>query len=58
MNGAFNLCRAFVAGMRERSWGRIVNFANMAGKVGNPNMSDFSASKAAVVGLTNHSAKN
>ena len=38
--------------MVERGWGRIVNFASMAGKDGNPNLSAYSASKAAVIGLT------
>jgi 2-dehydro-3-deoxy-L-rhamnonate dehydrogenase (NAD+) len=52
VNGTFNLCHAFVGGMRERGWGRIVNFASMAGKDGNPNLSAYSASKAAVIGLT------
>jgi NAD(P)-dependent dehydrogenase (short-subunit alcohol dehydrogenase family) len=52
VNGTFNLCRAFVPGMRERGWGRIVNFASMAGKDGNPNMSAYSSTKAAVIALT------
>jgi 3-oxoacyl-[acyl-carrier protein] reductase len=52
VTGTFNLCRAFVPGMRERGWGRIVNFASMAGKDGNPNLSAYSASKAAVIALT------
>jgi NAD(P)-dependent dehydrogenase (short-subunit alcohol dehydrogenase family) len=52
VNGIFNLCRAFVGGMREKGWGRIVNFASIAGKDGNPNLSAYSASKAAVIGLT------
>ena len=52
VNGTFNLCRTFVPGMRERGWGRIVNFASMAGKDGNPNMSAYSATKAAVIALT------
>lgn len=50
--GTFNLCRALVPGMRERGWGRIVNLASMAGKDGNPNLSAYSASKAAVIALT------
>jgi NAD(P)-dependent dehydrogenase (short-subunit alcohol dehydrogenase family) len=50
--GTVNTCRAFVPGMRERGWGRIVNIASMAGKDGNPRMSPYSASKAAVVALT------
>jgi len=52
VTGTFNLCRAFLGGMREKGWGRIVNFASMAGKDGNPNLSAYSASKAAVIGLT------
>jgi 2-dehydro-3-deoxy-L-rhamnonate dehydrogenase (NAD+) len=52
VSGTFNLCRAFAPGMRERGWGRIVNLASMAGKDGNPNLSAYSASKAAVIGLT------
>jgi 3-oxoacyl-[acyl-carrier protein] reductase len=43
--------------MRERGWGRIVNFASMAGKDGNPNLSIYSASKAAVIGLTKSAGK-
>ena len=38
--------------MRERNYGRIVNIASIAGKEGNPNASAYSASKAAVIGLT------
>lgn len=52
VDGTFNLCRAVAPGMAERGWGRIINFASMAGKDGNPNMAPYSASKAAVIGLT------
>jgi len=52
VTGTFNACRAFVGGMREKGWGRIVNIASIAGKDGNPNLSAYSASKAAVIGLT------
>jgi len=52
VNGTFNACRAFVPNMREQGWGRIVNFASMAGKDGNPNMSAYSSTKAAVIALT------
>jgi len=50
--GTVNAITAFVPGMVERGWGRVVNFASMAGKDGNPNLSAYSASKAAVIGLT------
>jgi 2-dehydro-3-deoxy-L-rhamnonate dehydrogenase (NAD+) len=52
VHGTFHLCRAFVPGMIERGWGRVVNFASIAGKEGNPNMAAYSATKAAVIGLT------
>jgi len=44
--------------MVERGWGRIVNIASMAGKDGNPNLSAYSASKAAVIGLTKSLGKD
>jgi 2-dehydro-3-deoxy-L-rhamnonate dehydrogenase (NAD+) len=50
--GTFNMCHAFVPGMRAAGWGRIVNFASMAGKDGNPNLSAYSASKGAVIAMT------
>jgi 3-oxoacyl-[acyl-carrier protein] reductase len=50
--GTFNLCRAVVPGMVESGWGRVVNLASIAGKEGNPRLSAYSASKAAVIGLT------
>jgi 2-dehydro-3-deoxy-L-rhamnonate dehydrogenase (NAD+) len=50
--GTVNTMRVFVPGMRDRGWGRVVNLASMAGKDGNPNLSIYSASKAAVIALT------
>jgi 2-dehydro-3-deoxy-L-rhamnonate dehydrogenase (NAD+) len=55
--GTVNTMRAFVPRMRDRGWGRVVNFASMAGKDGNPNLSIYSASKAAVIGLTKSAGK-
>ncbi len=52
VHGTVSLCRAVVPGMAQRGWGRIVNFASIAGKDGNPNLSAYSATKAAVIGLT------
>jgi len=52
VTGAFRLCHALVPGMVERGWGRIVNIASIAGKDGNPQLSAYSASKAAVIAMT------
>ena len=50
--GTFHVNRAVVPAMRAQGYGRIVNIASVAGKEGNPNASAYSASKAAVIGLT------
>ena len=52
VEGPFNCCSALVPGMIAQNYGRIVNIASVAGKEGNPNASAYSASKAAVIGLT------
>lgn len=52
LNGTFFTCKAFVPGMIEKGWGRIVNIASIAGKEGNPKFSAYAASKAAVIGMT------
>ena len=52
LNGLFYCCREIVPHMRANNYGRVVNIASVAGKDGNPNASAYSASKAAVIGLT------
>ncbi|MGW5517526.1 SDR family NAD(P)-dependent oxidoreductase [Nocardia africana] len=55
--GTVAMMRAFVPGMVDRGWGRVVNLASIAGKDGNPGLSVYSASKAAVIALTKSAGK-
>jgi NAD(P)-dependent dehydrogenase (short-subunit alcohol dehydrogenase family) len=52
VHGTFYANKACVPHMVSGGYGRIVNIASVAGKEGNPNASAYSASKAAVIGLT------
>ena len=52
LHGVFYCCRAVTGHMRQRKYGRIVNIASIAGKEGNPNMTAYSSTKAAVIGFT------
>lgn len=57
VDGVFHCCRAVIGKMREQRYGRIVSIASVAGKEGNPRMTAYSASKAAVIGFTKSLAK-
>ena len=57
LDGPFLCAKAVVPGMIAQNYGRIVNVASIAGKEGNPNASAYSASKAALIGLTKSVAK-
>ncbi|HJR50275.1 MAG TPA: SDR family NAD(P)-dependent oxidoreductase [Gemmatimonadales bacterium] len=50
--GAFLCTRAFLPGMLERKWGRVVNVASTAGLEGGKYLAAYSAAKHALVGLT------
>ena len=52
VNGTFYCNKVCVPLMLKNGFGRIINIASIAGKEGNPNASAYSASKAAVIGLT------
>ncbi|HEY0290334.1 MAG TPA: SDR family NAD(P)-dependent oxidoreductase [Pseudomonas sp.] len=55
--GVFLCCQAELRLMREHQFGRIINLASIAGKVGFPDLSHYSASKFAVIGFSNAFAK-
>jgi 3-oxoacyl-[acyl-carrier protein] reductase len=56
-DGTFFFNRAALRAMVARGYGRVVNVASIAGKEGNPMASAYSASKAAVIGMTKSIAK-
>jgi NAD(P)-dependent dehydrogenase (short-subunit alcohol dehydrogenase family) len=57
VSGTFIVSKAVIPAMIRRGWGRIVNFASMAGKEGNVNQAAYSASKGAVIALTKSAGK-
>ena len=57
LNGTFRCCQAAVPDMVAGGYGRIVNIASIAGKDGNPNVSAYVASKAAVIAFTKSMGK-
>ncbi|MBX3278088.1 MAG: SDR family oxidoreductase [Acidobacteria bacterium] len=50
--GSFYTARAVLPWMLRRNYGRILHIASIAGKEGNAGMLAYSASKAAVIGMT------
>lgn len=54
--GTFLCTRAFIGGMIERGWGRIVNVASVAGLHGARYIAAYAASKHAVIGFTRAAA--
>lgn len=52
VSSMYILCRDLSKGMAERQWGRIINFASYVADKGRPNLSAYTASKHAVLGLT------
>jgi 3-oxoacyl-[acyl-carrier protein] reductase len=57
-DGVFFTNRAAAQTMISRGYGRIVNVASIAGKEGNPMATAYSASKAAVIGMTKSIGKD
>ncbi len=52
LDAIFLLCKAFVPGMRERGWGRVVNQSSNLFALVAPGFVAYTASKGGVVGLT------
>ncbi|HDI78969.1 MAG TPA: 3-oxoacyl-[acyl-carrier-protein] reductase [Desulfobacteraceae bacterium] len=52
LKGAFNCTKAVIRGMIKQRRGWIVNISSLSGVVGNTGQANYSASKAALLGLT------
>jgi 3-oxoacyl-[acyl-carrier protein] reductase len=57
LRGPFLFMRAASRPMMQQRYGRIINVASVSGLIGNPGQSNYSASKAGLVGLTRTVAK-
>lgn len=56
LSGSFYCTRAALPAMVEQGWGRIINVASIAGKIGAPYIAAYSASKHGLLGLTRSTA--
>ena len=52
LRSAFLLCRAATRHMMRSRYGRIINITSVSGLIGNPGQTNYSASKAGLIGLT------
>ena len=52
LTSVFNMSRQVIDGMRERGFGRIVNISSINGQKGQMGQTNYSASKAGVIGFT------
>lgn len=52
LKSAFNCSKAAVRHMMRKRYGRIINIASVAGQMGNPGQTNYSASKAGQIGFT------
>lgn len=57
LKGAFLCTKAASRIMIKSRWGRIINISSVVGIMGNAGQSNYSASKAGLIGLTKSSAK-
>ncbi len=57
LNGAFNVTRQFIEGMRERAYGRVINISSVNGQSGQFGQTNYSATKAGLHGFSMALAK-
>jgi len=52
MDSVFNMTRQVIEGMRERSFGRVINISSINGQKGQVGQTNYSAAKAGMIGFT------
>ena len=57
LTGVFRVTKLVAKGMLKQKWGRVINISSIAGIMGNPGQTNYSASKAAVDAFTRSLAK-
>lgn len=57
LKSVFNCSKAALRQMMKQKYGRIVNITSVAGIVGNPGQTNYSAAKAGIIGFTKAMAK-
>jgi len=57
LKSVFNCSKAALRQMMKQKYGRIVNMTSVAGIVGNPGQTNYSAAKAGIIGFTKAMAK-
>ncbi|GAA0693544.1 3-oxoacyl-[acyl-carrier-protein] reductase [Streptomyces malaysiensis subsp. malaysiensis] len=57
LDGVYHVCRAVIFEMMKRKSGAIVNLSSVAGVYGNPTQTNYSASKAGIIGFSRSLAK-
>ncbi len=57
LHGTFYCTRAVLRKMVSKRWGRIINIGSIVGLRGNPSQTNYTASKAAMIGFTKALAK-
>ncbi len=57
LTGVFRVTKLVAKGMLKQRWGRVINISSIAGIMGNPGQTNYSASKAAVDAFTRSLAK-
>jgi 3-oxoacyl-(acyl-carrier-protein) reductase len=52
LTGTFNITQAFLNGMVESGWGRVINIASVVGQMGNFGQSNYAVTKGGLIAFT------